>query len=275
MSLAHTTTAPLALLHVCGVSKEYRVHHGMLRRNGMVRAVEDVSLTLAAGTTTAIVGQSGAGKSTLARCIAGLEQPTSGQIWIRHSEPAAASKRERPAIARDVQLIFQDSATALNPHFTAGEIIAEPLVIQGVYPVEIAQRVAQLLCAVGLPPAIAIRRPRQLSGGERQRLAIARALALEPSLLILDEAFSGLDLPIQRRILNLLRQLERQFGLTYLAISHDLRLMAAIADVIAIMYQGRIVEQGATRTILTNPQHPHTRALLNAIPGRALVAWRN
>jgi peptide/nickel transport system ATP-binding protein len=268
-----TSAAPV--LSLSNLTKTYAGRRSMLRRNEDIVAIADVSLTLAAGSTTAIVGQSGAGKTTLARCIAGLERATSGHVSFGDVGTLTTGKYQRLAVARQVQLIFQDCATALNPRFTGAEIVGEPLVIQGVNRAEITKQVKRLMNAVGLPRGTELRRPLQLSGGQRQRLAIARALALQPSLLILDEAFAGLDLPVQYRILELLAGLQRQFSLTYLLISHDLRLVANVADVIAIMYQGRIVEQGPARDVLRSPQHAHTRALLAAVPGCPLAACRS
>jgi ABC-type glutathione transport system ATPase component len=272
-SAAHMAGAP-ELLSVQGLSKDYALRQGLLRPNQIISGIRDIWLSLATGTTTAIVGRSGAGKSTLARCIAGLEEPTAGEIWIRGMRVEAVTRRCRNTLA-PVQLILQDSASALNPRFTASEIVAEPLLLQQVSRIDAGARVSKLMDAVGLAAEYASRQPYQLSGGERQRLAIARALALRPSLLILDEGFSGLDFGVQHRVLALLRELQLRFALTYLLISHDLRLMTEIASEIAIMHRGSILEQGATRAIVSAPRHQQTRALIQSVPGPALLEGKS
>jgi peptide/nickel transport system ATP-binding protein len=273
MPATNITTA-LPLLRVLNVGKKYFVRRSLLHRRDELTAIGNVSLVLPASSTMAIVGGSGAGKSTLARCVAGFEEVTSGEIWIGNHKVSTAGKQRR-VIARHVQLIMQDSATALNPRFTVTDIITEPLEIFGFEHADISMRVRNLMDAVGLASAMGNRRPHQLSGGQRQRLAIARALALQPSVLILDEAYSGLDLSVQQRIIELLRKLQQRFALTYLVISHDFRMLAAIADFTAVMYQGNIVEHGPTHKVLRDPQHPHTRALLESVPGGTLVECRS
>ena len=237
------------LLRASGLSKRY------LRRGGSegareVQALDGVDLELAAGATLALVGESGSGKSTLARCLAGLEEPDRGEIVLEGRS----------------QLIFQDSATALNPRLRAVEIVEEPLVVQrrGSGP-ERRRRALELFERVGLAAGFATRRPLELSGGQRQRLAIARALAVEPRLLILDEALAGLDVSSQAQILSLLLELQAAHALAYLLISHDLGLVAAVADEVAVLHEGRIVERGPAAAVLAAPQHAKTRALVAAI----------
>jgi len=235
----------------------------------MIQALDGVDLTLAAGATLALVGESGSGKSTLARCLARLEDPDSGELWFDGENllrrPANLSAPRR----RGIQLVFQDSATALNPRFSAAEIVEEPLLIGGVRWPEHRRRALDLMQAVGLLPEWAARRPLELSGGQRQRLAIARALAAEPRVLILDEALSGLDVLVQAQILNLLLDLQTAHGLTYLHVSHDLGLMGRVADEIAVLHHGRIVERDGVEALFKNARHPHTQDLLAAIP-----VWR-
>ena len=251
------------LLIATAIRKTYASGGTLGRNKTTVHALAGVDLEVSRGTALAVVGESGAGKSTLARCIAGLEQPDSGEIWFGGSRVGGPHSLQAQEFHRQVQLVLQDSATALNPRFTAAEVVAEPLVVQRIgNERERKERVLSLFHDVGLTADLATRLPRQLSGGQRQRLAIARALSLEPRLLVLDEAFSGLDLCIQKQIALLLHQLRQRHGLTFIYISHDLALMAAIAGEIAIMYEGRIVERGPTAAVLRAPSHPHTQALV-------------
>jgi oligopeptide transport system ATP-binding protein len=255
----------IPMLEVRALSKVYRSRTGLLRHKRETVAVDAVDLDIAFGATFALMGESGSGKSTLARCIAGLDRPSAGTISFAGEEITKLSGESLFRFHRRVQLILQDSSAALNPRFTAEEIIGEPLVIQRVgTAVERRKTIRSLMDKVGLPREMLTRRPSQFSGGQRQRLAIARALTLRPNLLILDEALNGLDLPVQAQILTLLKSLRDEFYLTYLFISHDLRLMAGIADEMAIMYRGRIVERGRPSVVLTNPEHEHTRALVAA-----------
>lgn len=232
------------LVTVRGLAKRWT------RRGGRrpVQALDGVDLEIARGTTLALAGVSGCGKTTLALCLAGLEQPDAGEI-VRRGH---------------AQLVFQDAAGSLNPRMSAVDLVAEPLVVHR--RPDARSRALELIDQVGLPPHRAGALPHQFSGGQRQRLALARALALKPALLILDETLSGLDLSVQAQILNLLFDLQRARGLTYLFITHDLALAARIADEIAIMHAGRILERGAPAQILTAGRHPHTRALAAAIP---------
>lgn len=254
------------LVRACKLRKSYVQDGGFSRKRFLVPALADVDLEVFSGQTLAIAGESGSGKSTLAKCLAGLETLDSGEVWLESTKLTGPSSAEMAMARRQIQLVFQDSATALNPGFTAGEIVAEPLVIQG-----IGNRTTQLEGArewmeqVGLPPESANRRPLEFSGGQRQRLAIARALATKPRLLILDEAFSGLDLLTQMQVIHLLRDLQSARGLTYLSISHDLNLVAQWADEICVMAAGTIVERGRAAQLLENPQHPVTQALLDSM----------
>ncbi len=232
------------------------------------RALDGVDLTLGPGKTLALVGRSGSGKTTLAMCVAMLEKPDSGRIWFEGADINALTKPERALRRPRVQIIFQDSAAALPARFTASQIIEEPLLIQNRHlPSKITARdraelVAELMAKVGLPPGGACRRPHEFSGGERQRLAIARSLALQPSLLILDEPFVGLDLSVRGQIVNLLLSLQADRSLTYLFISHDLDLVRRFADEVAVMEQGRIVEQGSVEDVLSRAIHSETNPFL-------------
>ena len=259
------------LVRVSGLTKRYPGRGG--RRAPAVEALAGIDLTLTRGSDLALVGQSGSGKSTLARCLARLEEPTSGQIWFDGTDLLSLRGRRLLPFRERIQLILQDSATALDPRLRAAEIVSEPLEVLGRGDRrERRRRALELMETVGLPAAWAERRPLELSGGQRQRLAIARALAVKPQLLILDEAFAGLDASIQAQIASLLRDLQGRHGLTYLYVSHDLVLMGLLADEVAIMFEGRIVEQGAVARIFTDPRHPHTRALLAAVPSRPTPA---
>jgi len=258
--------AEQALVRVCGLNKRY-ARRGERRGSPGIQALADVDLEVARGATLALVGQSGSGKSTLARCLARLEEPTSGQIWFEGVDLLALRGRRLRPFRERVQLILQDSAAALDPRLSAVEIVAEPLDILGRGGKrERRGRAWELMETVGLPSAWGERRPRELSGGQRQRLAIARALAVLPRMLILDEAFSGLDASIQAQIAGLLQELRGRHGLTYLYVSHDLALMARLAREVAVMFEGRIVERDSVERLFSDPRHPHTRALIAAMP---------
>ena len=232
-----------------------------------VRALDGVSFSIFRGTTLAIVGESGSGKSTLAFCLACLEGPTSGNIWFEGTDLSVLKEKDRRVIRREIQLIFQDPANSFNPSWSVLEILTEPLVLQGnVGQEEMKSRAHVLLEQVGLPPGLGEKLPSEVSGGQRQRLAIARALSLEPKLLILDEALSALDCSVQAHIANLLMDLQASLGMTYLFISHDLAMAGYLADEIAVMSRGQIVEQGAPEGILTRPESKVTRELLAAVP---------
>ena len=230
-------------------------------------ALEGVSISIDSQTTLALVGESGSGKSTLARCIACLESATSGKIWFEGIDVAALDQKRQRLLRPQVQLVFQDPASSLNPHWTVLDIVSEPFLVQRRFTKpDRAIRALQLLDRVALPRKLAGRRAGELSGGQKQRLAIARALALEPKLLILDEALSALDCSVQAQIANLLVELQSSLGLTYLFITHDLAMAAHLADHIAVMQRGHIVESGPARTILSSPSHDATRSLLAATP---------
>jgi ABC-type glutathione transport system ATPase component len=249
------------LLEVQGLSKSYTCARWW-QRQSRVRALIDVDLVLKAGSTLALVGQSGSGKTTLAMCLVGLEQPDAGDIRFEGKSLLGFSRKERIAARRDIQLIFQDSAGALSPRMSAAEIVEEPLLIQGQWrSKERAERVLETMEQVGFSPAWKDRRPNELSGGQRQRVAIARALVLKPKLLVLDEALAGLDLSILGQITNLLLDLQSAHGLSYLYISHNLELVACIADEVAVIHEGRVVEQAKPSEIFTRTQHSRGKEL--------------
>ncbi len=238
-------------------------------------ALNGVSFTVFPGTTLAVVGESGSGKSTLASCLACLESPTSGRIWFEGKDIVKIEERVRRQLRPQIQLIFQDPASSLNPRWSVLEILLEPLILRRKFTrEEMRQCASSLLERVGISPDIVERPPTELSGGQRQRLAIARALALEPKLLILDEALSALDCSVQAQIANLLMELQSSLGMTYLFVTHDLAMAVYLADEIAVMSRGRIVELGSAEQILNQPQHETTRQLLRALPRmtRALPA---
>lgn len=230
-------------------------------------ALNGVSFSIPEKTTLALVGKSGSGKSTLALSIACLERATSGSIWFNGSDVAALNDEQLRAIRPQIQLVFQDPARSLNPRWTGFDIVSEPLHLQKRFsPTECEKRVLQLLDRVAIPQKLATHRADELSGGQKQRLAIARALALEPKLLILDEALSALDCSVQAQISNLLLDLESALGLTYLFITHDLAMAAHFAHRIAVLHRGQIVESGSPAHVLRSPSHDATRSLLAAIP---------
>ena len=231
-----------------------------------VKAVDGVSFDLAAGRTLALVGESGCGKSTTAYAIMGLEHATAGSIEFAGRETSRMDARTRRSLASEMAIVFQDPASALDPKMSIAASIAEPLAIQRWSGVRQRQRVDELLDLVGLPAAYAVRTPNALSGGQKQRVVIARALALSPKLLVLDEPVSALDVSIRSQILNLLMELQQELGLAYLFISHDLSVVRHVADETMVMYLGTVVEQGATDTLFSAARHPYTQALLSAIP---------
>jgi ABC-type glutathione transport system ATPase component len=255
-----------ALVRAMALSKQYVQRGSFSRSKFAVAALSGVELDIAPGCLTALVGGSGSGKSTLARCLAMLERPDSGEIWFEGQSISLGNPRQVARLRPKIQLVFQDSAGALNPRFSAAEIIAEPLEIQRRESGRrLRERALELMEEVGLPPDWANRRPLEFSGGQRQRLAIARAIALKPAFLILDESLSGLDLSTQAQVLNLLLDLQSAHSLTYLLISHDLTLVGQIADFVAVMHQGKIVERGSRQQVLGSPQHSHTRKLVESV----------
>jgi ABC-type glutathione transport system ATPase component len=255
------------LLCVRGLSKRYVQRRWFSRETFLIQALDNVDLEIGPCSTFALVGESGAGKSTLARCLARLEEPTSGEIWYKGQNLLSLSDREALQIRRQIQLIFQDPTSALNPRLSAMEIVSEPLAILRHGTWEDRQtRALQLFEQVGLSRRWGNRSPLELSGGQRQRLALARALILEPKLLILDEALAGLDLSTQAQIVNLLLDLQASYSLTYLYISHDLSLVGHIADEVAVIHRGRIIEHAGTAELFCNPRHAYTQDLIASIP---------
>jgi peptide/nickel transport system ATP-binding protein len=254
------------LIKVENLCKRY-AKRSLLGAGEGLPALDRVSFTILPGTTLAIVGESGSGKSTLALCLACLEHPTSGGIWFAEKEIANLCENELRKLRPQIQLIFQDPASSLNPRWNALEILLEPLAVQNkLTRAEMKHRASFLLERVGLSPEILKRSADELSGGQRQRLAIARALALEPKLLILDEALSALDCSVQAQIANLLLDLQSSLGMTYLFITHDLAMAAHLGDEIAVMNRGRIVEHGPAKKVLQQPDNETTRQLLAAMP---------
>jgi len=233
---------------------------------GLVKAVDGVSLEIAPRETLALVGESGCGKSTMGNAVLGLAPITSGKVLFEGRDLADLTAVERKHVWREMQVVFQDPVSALNPRRTIAQSIAEPLVIHGHPKRDMTSRVDELMALVGLNPEQRDRRPTALSGGQRQRVVIARALALNPRLVICDEPVSALDVAIQSQILNLLMRLQRELGLSYLFIAHDLSVVRHIADRVAVMYLGLVVEQGPTEQVFARPIHPYTEALLSAIP---------
>jgi peptide/nickel transport system ATP-binding protein len=249
-----------------GLNKRYIQRAPFSRKKFLIDALIDVDLEIASHCLTALVGESGSGKSTLARCLAMMERPDCGEIWFEQNEISTWSNRKRAPLRPRIQMVFQDSAGALNPRFSAVQIIEEPLEIQHrERGQKLRTRACELIEEVGLSADCAYRSPLELSGGQRQRLAIARAIALKPSLLILDESLSGLDLSTQAQILNLVLDLMAARSLTCLLISHDLSLVGQVADFVAVMHQGKIVEYGSTLQLLSRPQHPQSAKLLASV----------
>ena len=260
------------LLEVNNLRKHFPIQRGILRREvGRIRAVDDVSFYIDEGETLGLVGESGCGKTTTARCILRAVDPTSGEILYRSADGsaldvAAASRTQMRSLRHEMQMIFQDPFSSLNPRMTLLDIVGEPLVISGYPRSEREDRVAELLRLVGLRPEFMRRFPHAFSGGQRQRIGIARALALNPRLIVADEPVSALDVSVQAQVLNLMMDLQRELGLTYLFVAHDLSVVKHISDRIAVMYVGKMVEMAPADSLFAAPRHPYTEALLSSVP---------
>ncbi|GAA2864037.1 ABC transporter ATP-binding protein [Nonomuraea rubra] len=270
------------LLKLEGLAKHFPIRSGLLGRQvGTVKAVDEVDLDIAAGTTLGLVGESGCGKTTLGRCIVRAHDPTGGRMLYRRPDGsvidvAGLREKELKPYRAEVRMIFQDPHSSLNPRKTLREIIGEPMRVHRYgTPDEIDQRVGELLERVGLRPEYANRYPHAFSGGQRQRVGIARALALSPRLVVADEAVSALDVSVRAQILNLLMDLQEESDLGFLFVSHDLGIIEHVADVVAVMYLGRVVEQGPTEELYARPLHPYTEALLSAVPDPDPAAKRH
>ncbi|GAA1906686.1 ABC transporter ATP-binding protein [Lapillicoccus jejuensis] len=261
------------LLEVSDLVKHFAVREvqGLSMFRGVVRAVDGVSFTLRQGETLGLVGESGCGKSTTSRLLTRLEEPTSGAIRFRGTDIAGLKEKALRPMRREVQMIFQDPYSSLNPRQTVGAILQTPLQVHGLAKGREKQRAQELLELVGLNPEHINRYPSEFSGGQRQRIGIARALAVEPQLVIADEPVSALDVSIQAQVMNLLARLRDELGLSFIFIAHDLGVIRHFCDTIAVMYLGKIVEQGPKQRIYTAPQHPYTQALLSAAPDLAVV----
>ncbi len=269
-------TRPDPVLEVRDVAVHFKVRSGWLGDAGeAIKAVDGVDLTIGAGETLGLVGESGCGKSTISNAIVGLVPPTRGSIRIRGQEIAGASTKALRSARRHVQMIFQNPALSLNPRATVGAALAEPLAVRGVASgAALRNRIGTLLAQVGLRAEDARRYPHQFSGGQRQRIVIARALALEPALVVCDEPVSALDVSVRAQILNLLIDLQRRLGVSYLFVSHDLSVVRHISDQVAVMYLGRIVEHAARDILFATPKHPYTKALMSAVPEANPAAQR-
>jgi oligopeptide transport system ATP-binding protein len=257
----------MPFLDVCHLTKDFSRRRGLFGKDATLRAVDDVSFTIEKGETFGLVGESGSGKTTTGRCILRLIEPTSGEVFFDGRDVLRLSRSDLRRLRRDMQIVFQDPYSSLNPRMRVGSIVEEPLIIHKLGSrTERRARVRELFDLVGLNADHLMRYPHEFSGGQRQRIGLARALALNPSLIIADEPVSALDVSVQAQVVNLLMDLQQRLALTYLFIAHDLRLVEHICSRVAVMYLGRIVEMGATAKLFASPQHPYTRALLSAIP---------
>jgi len=255
------------LLEVRDLFKEYPVRSGVLRRvTGSVKAVNGVSFTLEPGQTLGLVGETGCGKSSVGRCLVNLAEPTSGDVLLGGQCLSDMSPRELRAARRRIQLVFQDPYASLDPRQSVETIVSEPLFLHGLAKGEESRRTAELLDLVGLNRSSLRQYPHELSGGQRQRVGIARALALEPEVIVLDEPVSALDVSVQAGVLNLLEELQNELGLAYVFIAHDLSVVRHVSHQVAVMYLGRIVECAESDELYANPRHPYTKALLSAVP---------
>lgn len=254
------------LLEVKGLKKYFAAKKGWFQPKTYVQAVNGVNLTVYEGETLSLVGESGCGKSTTGRCILRLLEPTAGEIWFRGQDLTKLSQKEMRRLRKDLQIVFQDPFATLNPKLKIRSILEEPLIAQNVEKEKREQLIEETIQIVGLSREHLDRYPHQFSGGQRQRIGIARALILRPKLIVADEPVSALDVSIQSQILNLLQDLQEQFGMTYLFVSHDLSVVEHISDRVAVMYLGEIVELGSKEELFQNPLHPYTQALISAIP---------
>ena len=256
------------LLEVRDLKKHFPIRRGLLSRvSGQVRAVDGVSFTIAPGEVLGLVGESGCGKTTTGRCVLRLIEPTSGSVRFDGREITTLQPAEMRRLRREMQIVFQDPYSSLNPRLTVGSMLSEPLAIHGLAKgARARERVAELLTLVGLSPDHARRYPHEFSGGQRQRIGVARALAVGPRLIVADEPVSALDVSIQAQIINLLRELQQRMNLTYLFVAHDLSVVEYISDRVAVMYLGRIVELASRDRLYQFPSHPYTQSLLSAIP---------
>ena len=257
----------MPLVDVRRLVKDFDRGSGLLHNKSAVRAVDDVSFAIEEGETFGLVGESGSGKSTIGRCMLRLVEPTSGEVWFRGENVLTFDRARLRRARRDMQMVFQDPYSSLNPRMRAKTIVEEPLRIHDIGSrAERRDRAAELFALVGLDPSLIDRYPHEFSGGQRQRIGLARALALNPSFIIADEPVSALDVSIQAQVINLLLDLQERLKLTYLLIAHDLRLVRQVCTRLAVLYQGKIVESGPTASIFAGAQHPYTRALLSGIP---------
>ena len=256
------------LIDIQNLQVYFPIRSGLFqRKTGVVKAVDDVSLSIHKGETVGLVGESGCGKTTIGRAIVRLNQPNGGKILYQGQDLLTAKGNELRSLRKDIQIVFQDPYSSLNPRKTVRHLISEVLMVQkGCTPKEAGEKVEDLMIQVGLNPVYADRYPHEFSGGQRQRIGIARALAVNPEFIVLDEPISALDVSIQAQVVNLLIELQKKIGLTYLFVAHDLSMVKHISDRIAVLYLGNLVELATSEELFANPQHPYTQALLSAIP---------